>query len=173
MGYTHYFYLPAEIDPKVFASIAIDTLKVAEASGVELAGEDWDEKLGGPVGDPIFGQHDLILFNGRGEGGHETFYFGRCWFPTSPGRKPQTDEQGRIFHFCKTARKFYDIVVTAALIVLKHHLGEAVHIASDGENPDWQPGRDLAQSTLGYGAEYAIQESEESGRELVHVGVPA
>jgi len=156
VGYTHYYYLPAEIDPKVFAAIALDALKVAEASGVDLAGE-WDDASGGPDGDPIFGQHDLVLFNGRGEGGHETFYFSRVWFPPSLGRKPQTDEEGRIFHFCKTAMKFYDIVVTATLIVLKHHLGDAVHISSDGENQLWQPGRDLAQSTLGYGAEYAIQ----------------
>ena len=150
MGYTHYYYLPEQIPQDTFDAVVADIRKVAEASGVELSG-DW-ERLIPPVLDD-----DMVLFNGVGDGAHETFYFSQTWTPAYPGREPHTDDEGRIFHFCKTARKFYDIVVTATLIVLKHHLGDAVHIASDGENQHWQPGRDLAQSTLGYGAEYAIQ----------------
>jgi hypothetical protein len=150
MGYTHYYYLPEVIEQDTFDAIVADIQKVTKASGVTLSG-DW-ERLIPPVLDD-----DMVLFNGVGEGAHETFYFSQTWTPAYPGREPHRDDAGRIFHFCKTARKFYDIAVTAALIVVKHHLGELAHVSSDGENADWQPGRDLAQSTLGYGAEYAIQ----------------
>lgn len=165
MGYTHYYYLPAEIAQDTFDAIVTDIQKVTEASGVPLSG-DWERTI------PPVLDDDMVLFNGVGEGAYETFYFSQTWTPMYPGREPQTDEKGRIFHFCKTAMKFYDIVVTAALIVVKHHLGDAAHVASDGEDGDWQPGRDLAQSTLGYGADYAIQQTED-GRELVAAEVAA
>lgn len=171
MGYTHYYYLPAEIKRDTFNAIATDIQTIAEASGVELAGE-WDDATGGPGGDPVFGTCDLVLLNGVGKNGHETFYFARRWFPAYPDQKPHKDDEGRIFHFCKTAMKFYDIVVTAALIVMKHHLEDAVHISSDGEDGDWQPGRSLVHSALGYGTDYAIQgEGEERGLYRTEVAV--
>lgn len=155
MGYTHYYYLPESIEQETFDAIVTDIRKVTEASGVPLSG-DW-ERVIPPVLDD-----DMVLFNGVGDGAHETFYFSQTWTPPYPGREPHLDDAGRIFHFCKTAMKFYDIVVTAALIVVKHHLGEKAHIASDGNDGDWAPARTLAQSTLGYGGDYNIRGEDEA-----------
>lgn len=150
MGYTHYFYTPTEIDPLAFDVFANDVLKLTEAAGVPLAG--WDG-----TGDPEITAKTVGL-NGVGEDdSHETFRVSQTWEPSYPGDKPADD--GLNFHFCKTARKPYDVVVVASLIALKHRLGEAVQISSDGDDADWDEGRALAQSTLGFGNDYAIHGS--------------
>lgn len=149
MGYTHYYYLPAEIDQDTFDAAVADIQKVAEASGVPLG--DWEGE-----GSPEF-TRDTIGLNGVGDEGHETFRVDRVYQSPYPGREPMTDDDGRVFHFCKTARKPYDVVVAAALIALKHRLGEAVHVSSDGNDEEWAEGKALAQSALGFGDDYAIQ----------------
>ena len=70
---------------------------------------------------------DLVFFNG----GHETFVVARV---------------ARDFKFCKTARKPYDLVVTACLLRLQEHFPE-IDVSSDGEmapdNDEWGPAYDL------------------------------
>lgn len=51
--------------------------------------------------------------------------------------------------FCKTARKPYDQVVVACLVVLKHYLGDGFAVESDGDAHEWVNGRDLAREALG------------------------
>jgi hypothetical protein len=53
------------------------------------------------------------------------------------------------FDFCKTARKPYDAVVTACLILLKQTYGDAVEVSSDGSWSEWQDGRDLYAKVFG------------------------
>lgn len=148
MGYTHYYYTPTTIDPLVFDVFANDVLKLTEAAGVPLAG--WD----GTDAPEITAK--TVGLNGVGDDSHETFRVSQTWEPPYPAYRPHTDDEGRVFHFCKTNRKPYDVVVVAALIALKHRLGEAVHISSDGDE-EWAEGKALAQSTLGFGDDYAIQ----------------
>ncbi|PSR27615.1 MAG: hypothetical protein C7B46_19320 [Sulfobacillus benefaciens] len=59
------------------------------------------------------------------------------------------------FSFCKTARKPYDVAVTAALIVIKHHL-PTVRIMSDGNDDDWADGRMVCMTACGYGENFRL-----------------
>ena len=40
------------------------------------------------------------------------------------------------------------MVVTACLIVLKHHLGDLIEVSSDGKKSDWKEGLDLAKRII-------------------------
>jgi hypothetical protein len=55
--------------------------------------------------------------------GHETFYITRNFLSDT-------------FNFCKTARKPYDLMVQACLILYKYYFPE-VKISSDGDKEDW------------------------------------
>lgn len=55
----------------------------------------------------------------------------------------------------------YDLVVTAALIAAKHHLGSGIQIRSDGEDRDWEDARQICQAVLGYGQEYHLGDDPE------------
>lgn len=92
------------------------------------------------------------MFNGCQEDAHETFSVDR-----SGGKSYSSpDEKGRVFNFCKTARKPYDGAVTACLIALKHYFGDAVSIGSDGYGDEWEPGRQLCQKACGYGKDFKL-----------------
>lgn len=129
MGYTHYWRPVNGIEPSIFAKISRDVAKACELAkkhGVEVQFElDVEEK-------PAFTE-DLIRFNGIEDDGHETFII----TPT-----------GSDFEFCKTARKPYDLLVTAALCLLDFHTkgtSWAVEISSDGDPADWSQGLALAK----------------------------
>jgi hypothetical protein len=78
---------------------------------------------------------DEIVFNGPGGDGHETMVLER--------------EPKRLFQFCKTAYKPYDLLVTALLLIVWHH-SRAWNITSDGNTDGWQPAVELIEKTLGY-----------------------
>jgi hypothetical protein len=88
----------------------------------------------------------LLAFNGIGAGAGEPFVF------------PGNANPGGIFqaltatNVCETARKPYDEVVTAALIVARECFSpDILEIASDGTwAKDWAPGRRLAEKVLGH-----------------------
>ena len=50
------------------------------------------------------------------------------------------EDQDWVFNFCKTARKEYDGLVTAALLLAKHHLGNRIRVSSDGNIDEWKNG---------------------------------
>ena len=66
----------------------------------------------------------------------------------------------RVFGFCKTNYKPYDIAVTAFLIILKEHFKDKVDITSDGRGKDWKDGAMLCQQFLGYGQNFVIDDEE-------------
>jgi len=132
MGYTHYMRQSNEIDQETFDQISEDCRKVCEAADIPLAYEF------NMVAKPVFGP-DVIRFNGVGDDGHETFLVNRI------------DSL-----FCKTAHKPYDDVVCACMIVFNHYLGDKVKITSDGDNDDWDLGRELCEKVLGYGQEFVL-----------------
>jgi hypothetical protein len=81
--------------------------------------------------------NEEIIFNGKGEYGHETFVFYK--------NNPMVKEYGRSgFAFCKTARKPYDIVVCKVLLVLYTIFGDKLELSSDGymkkKKPDIKSG---------------------------------
>lgn len=66
-------------------------------------------------------------------------------------------EKGEVFSCCKTAYKPYDILVTACMIIAKHHLGDGIRLSSDGDERDWEDGRKLCQFALGYGEDFRLE----------------
>lgn len=55
---------------------------------------------------------------------------------------------------CKTAFKPYDVAVTAALLIAKHHWGENIEITSCGSEAQWRDAKLICQRVLGYGASF-------------------
>jgi hypothetical protein len=52
----------------------------------------------------------------------------------------------------------------ACLIVLKSYFQNAIDVHSDGDDEDWEAGRQLVQKTLGYGQEFHMfHEENKSG----------
>lgn len=110
-------------------------------------------RSGGAVAGTWFAGASLMARTCDGDCSHESFVLE----PTFQGYE-QTDKLGRFFAFCKTAYKPYDLAVTAALIVARHHLGDALGVASDGESRDWQDARRLCQHVLGYGKDFELRD---------------
>lgn len=110
------------------------------------------EELGILIGDglgktrnPVV-QLRTVMFNGFGDLAHETF----VW--------EQNAE--REFHFCKTARKPYDALVTACLLLIKEIYGDAVDIHSDGEWSEWKAGRHLYEKTFNVSPKFPFVEEK-------------
>jgi len=137
MGYTHYwtFNKPkkgkARLAEKKYQSAVKDCAKLIRAYYIANGG------LSGYSAHTEAGKYDGILFNGKGSDAHEDFSLRATY-------KENLDE----FNFCKTARKPYDVVVVACLLILKYHLKELIHVSSDGFSEDWQEGQELAQRFL-------------------------
>jgi len=92
-----------------------------------------------------------------GDCSHETFYLPRAIRPEELGPVlGEPDKFGRYFDFCKTAYKPYDLAVTAALVIAKHHLGDAILVSSDGEARHWLDAVLLCADKLGYGADFVL-----------------
>ena len=152
MGYTHYWNTKPELDKTQWAAFIDDVCKiydVAKAHKIELQYE-FDEPK------PPIVDLNVVRFNGVGKDGHETFLLDR------KGR-PSSSRPTECFGFCKTAQKPYDTAVTAVLIVAKHHFKDDIAVTSDGQDEDWEEGRQLCAKILGYGDEYHMDNS--SGEE--------
>lgn len=121
MGYTHYWRLRNAIeqsDWNEFLNGARQIISTAVDAG--LAIEDNSEG-------------SVIYFNGVGGDAHEDFVI-------------SSEDVG--FNFCKTARKPYDTVVTACLILLKATLKDNVIVTSDGNWSDWEGGSLLYETVF-------------------------
>jgi hypothetical protein len=77
-----------------------------------------------------------INFNGVREEAHEPFVL------------REHLNQNEHFTFCKTARKDYDVVVTACLAILKYRLKNYIDVSSDGHPEDFIEGVALARHVL-------------------------
>lgn len=78
--------------------------------------------------------------------------FETFWFPrVAPRGAVDTDGSGRFCDRTKTAFRPYDIAVTSALLIARHHLGDDMRLDSDGGQVQWWEARLLCQSVLGYG----------------------
>ncbi len=88
-----------------------------------------------------------------GDCSHETFCVEREYIPYDWQKEVKT---GFWFSFCKTAYKPYDLIVQAALIIMKHHLMDKVIIHSDGDDDLWNDARGLTTIVLGYGYNFKL-----------------
>ena len=80
---------------------------------------------------------DIICFNGAERIGldHETFVLQR--FNKEP-----------LGNFCKTARKPYDLLVCATLILADHYAPQCLDIGSDGGVDDWWPALEFVREHI-------------------------
>ena len=136
--YTHYWYSKTHLDPDIFNRFAADVKKVLKEIGVPLARECDD-----PDTDPVINEQE-VRFNGIGDDGHETFLF------TRDTCKQDYTDGDKAFTFCGTARKPYDIAVTACLVLARYHFGNSVRVSSDGCSADWEQAIELVNKTFGY-----------------------
>jgi hypothetical protein len=151
VGYTNYWYRPLKLTDAEMKAIGDDFNKIV------LALDNKGVKLGDGLGEgvPIITPNE-ITFNGLGEEeSHET-----CSLPQDiSGERflqPCDENKDLYFTFCKTARKPYDLAVTALLIIAKHHLRERIRVSSDGEDSDWSEAKALCQLLLRYGSEFKL-----------------
>ena len=152
MGYTHYYHIQDITKPLMTSEIAQDIESIIMASEIPL-GDGSDE----PDSQPIL-EHDLVQVNGIGDEGHETL----CYPPDFEWNRKVHRPESLGSSFCKTARKPYDVVVCAALLAIKHHLGDNVEIHSDGDFDDeWQPAYQLYRKATGRELPPEFREYEE------------
>ena len=152
MGYTHYwrFHKPErklgamEVADKKYKKAILECQRIARTYNRRMKeeGRDWDRLSGFSAHVPV-GKYGGLEINGKQEQAHEPF--------TMREHFRQALELGYTkngFDFCKTARKPYDIVVTACLAVLKYRLGDLITVSSDGDAQDWDAGVLLARDIL-------------------------
>ncbi len=153
MGYTHYASRRKRLPRAIFQRAADGCRKVVDVlcqeKGIRIQSDGDDPEP------PHFGT-DRVQFNGVGGEAHETFVVERNYTPY-PGQTPPGRGEGW-FEFTKTARKPYDCVVCACLVVFHHHFGMAYAVRSDGDDGDegWVTARAFCQSALGYGADFTL-----------------
>jgi hypothetical protein len=141
MGHTNFWKRNVELPSEAFAAAVKDCRKLLKQLKIPLAGGDG-------TGKPIF-RDDLIEFNGKGPEHCETFAVSRI--------TTARHGEAKVFEFCKTNERSYDLAVQCALIVLKHHLGEAITVSSDGADANWEEARKFCQDQLGYGDEFRLE----------------
>lgn len=131
MGYTHYWKTtkPVKLNEEQWGNLCDvirEIITECKKQNIKLV-IDCDEDKAPLIRD------DEICFNGFGDLGHENFYL-----------QTQMDS----FSFCKTARKPYDLAVTATLLIL-HHIEPNIIITSDGNKDNWLTAQKLL-TNLGY-----------------------
>lgn len=90
----------------------------------------------------------------------ETFHFPRVMEVSDWQRKDaERVKTGLWFECTKTAYKPYDLAVTAALVILKHHFPE-MKVSSDGEQKDWFDAMLLVHQVRGYGLSFRLPEGD-------------
>lgn len=92
------------------------------------------------------GKYGGLKINGKGDEMHEDFIMREHFKQNFEDHTNPLVRSG--WNFCKTARKPYDIVVTACLIVLEYRLPGNFSADSDGYTDDWAEGLELAQRIL-------------------------
>lgn len=160
MGYTHYFrqhcsasdagwaelkaqlrkaflHLPAT-SSSAGGFYGAHPLEIADSLGEELISDPGELfRLARDVDDFV---GEAIIFNGseRAEMDHDTFLLTQ-----------QKQAEPSLFRFCKTARKPYDWLVVATLILAHNECPGVWEISSDGGREDWAPVAQWLASVLG------------------------
>jgi hypothetical protein len=142
MGYTH-DWKQGDFTKAEWADIKRDVaviLQKAMEEGVTI-GDAFGE-VGAVFRTEAWGED--IAFNGFGDESCETFWIGQKRAPLESWQTPA--QRGRAF--CKTARRPYDVAVTACLCYLESVYPKKLQADSDGGVEDWQEGLALARRAL-------------------------
>ncbi len=152
MGYSHAWYrAEREFPATQFKKAVEDFTKLLphfKKMGITLAGGEGEGK---PAITP-----KEIIFNGKGNEGYETFYM------------PRLDEEARrcrngFFCYTKTSQMPYDLAVTSALLILKHHMKDNLKVGSDGSIEEWNEAVQLVKKVLGYTEEWSFLTEKKDG----------
>ena len=148
MGYTHYF--EHKKTSKINWALIVEDCKKLS---VKLPKDVYiDGCFAFP--EPQF-TGEMIHFNGTDKG--------FSWKRHKNGEYPENShetfellaEGSNGFCFCKTARKPYDLLVCACLLVYKHHSPATMDLGSDGDSEDWADAEKFVKDVLGYEVKYA------------------
>lgn len=129
MSTTYYWYRPRELDREAFQAWAADCRQIFESAAsaqeghaVTIRGEDG-------TGTPVI-TADMVAFNGDATTGldFEPFVVPRIM---KKEFRDRTDEQGRIFRFCKVAGRPYEAIVAACLAAFEQRFGTCVQVEAD------------------------------------------
>lgn len=174
MGYTHYFEFKV---PKGIKAAILESRYQTAIRECSLIARTWNRecKASGDSDSRLSGytahckpsqNYGGIELNGKGENAHESFNLREHF-------KQNFEGFGKGFAFCKTARKPYDSVIVACLSVLKHRLGNAVRVSSDGDSTDWESGVNLARRITKLKIQNPIEslESDESESNVITLKV--
>lgn len=155
MGYTHYWNLDTSKVTQDEVSHAVAAVAVfierAFPSNVEVAGIKLADGFG--EGTPEFGDGHFSLNGGDGDD-FETFMFPCGGSLAEAITRGQDVSYGRAadgiaFDFCKTGRRKYDLIVCAALSILKDVLPDGAFVVStDGGAAAFNAGAMLAGTVL-------------------------
>jgi len=147
MGYTHYFKHQA-VETLVWEKITTDVQKIlnnlpaySASSGGHYTNEPLKLSSDQSRTTPIISK-TIIWFNGVGILGHEDFMLFK------KGSK----------ELCKTARKPYDLIVQACLLIYKYHSPNTMVLTSDGNSSDWKEAELLISRILGLNITYATRD---------------
>lgn len=148
MGYTHYWNLDTNkvTQDDICHAVAAVAVFIERAfpGNVEVAGIHLADGFG--EGLPIFEDGHFSINGGDGDD-FETFMFpcGGSFFAS----KERAITDGVAKDFCKTGQRKYDLIVCAALAILKDVLPEgALTVRSDGDADAFNAGTMLAASVL-------------------------
>ena len=134
MGYTHYWRFDlGNLKPTAYKRALRDMRKIIRESPI-LLGDAFGK------GNPKL--VNGVFFNGVGSDGLESFYMYKGQM------NPRALLKAASYNWCKTGYRPYDMIVIACLCVLKAHLGDCVHVSSDGYPHEWEGGREFAVQVL-------------------------
>jgi len=158
MGYTHYFSFHAkrgeakQTEEKYQAAIA-DCQRIVRRYYAEFGG------LAGFTAHTPIGAYGGLQVNGAREESCEPFELREHFGQNTGG-------------FVKTNRHAYDAVVTACLSVLKHRLGDAFRVSSDGTPEDWAEGLEYARKVTRLKLKNPIQAKPQVNRLVAGIVMP-
>jgi len=160
MGYTHYWYLDSEDSNSEAYTKAKEEIVLVIKKKIHMLAD------GHGKGYPEINDN-IICINGKGDDSHEAFYLSKNMSDgkkRSYGGASHEVYENLLFNSCKTQRKPYDDVITAALTILFDRLGHLnkVRVYSDGGETDWENGVALASEVLGREFLNPLSDNEEN-----------
>lgn len=140
MGYTHYFNFKP-VNERQWRDIEQRYQRaIRDCQRIIRSWYAKNGRLAGYSAHTPIGRYAGLQVNGKGIDAAETFNL-RAFY----GQNLQADFKP----FIKTNGLPYDVVVTACLAVLKHRLGDAIQLNTDGARSDWSYGVRLARRVTG------------------------
>lgn len=162
MGYTHYWtFKPvkrgetAKVE-RLYKKTLKECAKIARYYQDNFIEYD-SERLSGYTVHDKTNKYGGLKINGKGDNAHEDFTMREHF-------KQNFNDFGGGFQFCKTARKPYDLVVTACLALLKHRLKDYIDVSSDGTHNEWKYGIALIKEAIDVTVKNPIPNEESSNR---------